>query len=61
MAAKATKQTGPNTYEIQGLSTDAKPLIYASGSTYYELDTGKGWVYDSNNINPLTSNGWWGA
>ena len=49
-----------NKAELSGLSTDVKPITNIStGSTYYELDTGAGWMYDSGNINPITGNGWW--
>jgi hypothetical protein len=48
-----------NKQELQGLSTDVKPVDVGNGSTYLELDTGNGWVYDKNNVNPSTSNGWW--
>lgn len=55
-----------NMYELQGLSTDTKPTIVNgdkidSGSTFYELNTGKGFAYSDNNINPATGNGWWGV
>lgn len=51
---------GGNTKEFHGLSTDIKPVIsIGEGSTFYELDTAKGWVYDGVNINPLTGNKWW--
>lgn len=46
--------------EYQGLSTDTKPTTgVPDGSTYYELDTENLKVYDTVNINPATSNGWW--
>ena len=52
---------GGNKKEYQGLSTDTKPITnIGGGSTFYELDTGKAWIYDLNNINSITSNGWWG-
>lgn len=52
---------GMDTIEYQGLSTDIKPTPsnLAPGSTFYELNTGKGFDYDPNNINPITGNGWW--
>lgn len=44
----------------QGLSTDTKPTAnVGSGSSFYELDTGKCWLYDAGNTNSVTSNGWW--
>jgi hypothetical protein len=49
-----------NKKELQGLSTDIKPITdIGSGSTFYELDTGKGWIFDTTNINSSTGNGWW--
>jgi hypothetical protein len=47
--------------ELVGLSTDTKPTDCPSGSTFYELDTGKGFIYNSVNVNPVTGNGWWGV
>ena len=45
--------------DFRGLSTDTKPTTGIKvGSTYYELDTGKCWVF-SDNENPVTTNGWW--
>lgn len=32
--------------DISGLSTDEKPLGYANGSTFLEMDTGKVFVFD---------------
>jgi len=51
--------TGGNIKNYQGLSTDTKPVDCGSGSSFYELDTGKAWLYDANNENPVTENGWW--
>jgi hypothetical protein len=58
--------TGGDKKEFQGLSTDAKPVnvpgagnVIGSGSTFYEVDTKKGFVFDANNINPVTGSGWW--
>lgn len=57
-----------NIKSFQGLSTDDKPVsnttgnvkyIIGSGSKFYELDTGKTFVYDENNVNVATTNGWW--
>ena len=46
--------------ELQGLSTDTKPTeLLGTGSTLWEIDTKKGWIFDEKNINPITSNGWW--
>lgn len=43
-----------------GLSTDTKPTSNVkTEATFYELDTGKVWIYNVKNINPITSNGWW--
>jgi len=51
---------GGYVYDMQGLSTDTKPTSgIASGSTFWDIDTSTGWVYDANNVNPATSNGWW--
>ena len=45
---------------LQGLGADTKPTTgVPSGSTFYELDTEKAWIYDAYNINPATANGWW--
>jgi hypothetical protein len=49
--------------DFQGLSTDIKPVddkIYrvGYGSTFYEIDTKKAYLYDTN-INPLTTDNWW--
>lgn len=43
----------------QGLSTDAKPATAKSGSRFYELDTGKYWIYSEANVNPATGTHWW--
>lgn len=51
--------TGGNIMMFQGLSTDDKPDTCGSGSTFYELNTEKTWVYDANNENAETSDGWW--
>jgi hypothetical protein len=51
---------GGNKKEFQGLSTDTKPTLdIGGGSTFYELDTKKGWVFDLGNVNPATNNNWW--
>ena len=51
--------------EFQGLSTDVKPIDnpvtrdrVGHGSTFYEINTGKAFIYDIN-INPVTNSGWW--
>jgi hypothetical protein len=59
MVNKAGVTSGGNKVELQGLSTDTKPTNYGSGTTFYELDTGKGYVFDTVNINPDTNDGWW--
>jgi hypothetical protein len=44
----------------QGLSTDRKPTgDVSTGSFFLEVDTGKTYVFDFYNINPVTNNGWW--
>ncbi len=43
------------------LSTDTLPTIgVEDGSTAYMDDTKTGWIYDSKNINSVTTTGWWG-
>jgi hypothetical protein len=51
--------TGGNKNEYQGLSTDTKPTDCGAGSTFYELDTKKGFIYDLSNKNPATNSFWW--
>jgi hypothetical protein len=49
------------TKSYQGISADgrtADPFI-TSGSKFLELDTLKVWIYDENNINPVTNDNWW--
>ena len=49
-----------NIKDWQGLSSETKPVTdLGSGSTFYELDTGKLWLYDADNTNPVTTTGWW--
>ena len=55
-----------NRQDMQGLSTDTKPLLSArnenldAGSTFLELNlTQKLWIFSPGNINPATTNGWW--
>lgn len=58
--SKIISTTAGNVESFQGLSTDDKPVTnIGAGSTFYELDTKKAWVFDAANENPLTSNGWW--
>ena len=47
--------------DYTGLSTDPKPTdeTVKTEAIFYELDTKYYWVYNKNNINPVTSNGWW--
>lgn len=47
--------------EYHGLSTDTKPTLsdMSNESTFYEIDTGSGFVYSQSNTNPATTNGWW--
>lgn len=46
--------------DFTGLAGDTKPTDNVkTEATYYELDTGKIWIYNSKNINPITLNGWW--
>lgn len=42
-----------------GLAADTKPTtgVYP-GDVFYELDTGKSWMF-SRNTNTATGNGWW--
>lgn len=35
--------------EGRGLSTDPKPTDWDNGSIYYEMDTGKVYMYDEEN------------
>lgn len=51
---------GGNKKEFQCLSTDTKLIIdIGDSSTAYELNTGKGWIFDSKNLNPTTNSYWW--
>lgn len=51
--------------EYTGLTADQRPSdddVYriGSGSTYMELDGLKRiFMYDANNINPITNDNWW--
>lgn len=46
--------------EYQGKSSDTKPTTgVVNGSTFLDIDSKTLWVYDSNNVNPATGNGWW--
>jgi hypothetical protein len=57
--AKAGKDNGTLTSDFLGLSTDVKPTNCGDGSTFYELNTKKVFIFCSTNINPITTNGWW--
>lgn len=35
-------------YDIRGLSTDTKPVGVPNGSSYAEIDTGKGYLFDAD-------------
>ena len=35
--------------DIRGLSTDTKPTNYPNGSTFVEMDTGKVFIFDTEN------------
>jgi hypothetical protein len=43
---KIGKVTNYNIQELIGLSTDTKPVDIDAGSTFYELDTKKGYIFD---------------
>lgn len=46
--------------DFTGLKDDPKPIENVkTEATFYELDTFKTWIYNAQNINPLTGNGWW--
>lgn len=46
--------------DFTGLASDTKPIDNVkTEASYYELDTGKMWIYNAKNINPITGNGWW--
>lgn len=32
-----------------GLDSDTKPITGKAGSTFYELNTGQGWIWDGTN------------
>ena len=60
MAIEKVGLTTPcNKQHLNVLSTDTKPTNIAPGSSCYELDTKKSWVFSEANINPITGNGWW--
>lgn len=61
MVTKTGVTGGGDVKSYQGLSSDTKPTTCGSGSTFYELDTKKAWVYDANNVNPGTATKWWEA
>jgi len=37
-------------YDIRGLSTDTKPLDVPNGSSFYEMDTKKVYMFDAENV-----------
>lgn len=46
--------------DFTGLSTDIKETDNVkTESIFYELDTKIYWIFNKNNINPATDNGWW--
>jgi hypothetical protein len=46
--------------DFTGLSTDTKPTDNVkTEAIFYELDTGKMYIYNNKNINSETNNGWW--
>lgn len=47
--------------DYSGLSTDTKPTdkTVKTEAIFYELDTKLYWIYNSENINPATDDGWW--
>ena len=46
--------------DFTGLSTDTKPTDNVkTEAIFYELDTGKMYIYNNQNINSETNNGWW--
>lgn len=57
--------TGGNERKYQGLSTVTKPTVdnnnfpLGAGSAAYELDTGYEYIFDPNNICPVTGTYWW--
>ena len=40
---------GDGWYELDGLSTDRKPLHYRNGTVFREIDTDKKYKYDAEN------------
>jgi hypothetical protein len=62
--SKMNEESVTRLAEYTGLSTDDKPEVdssnpIGSGSIFYELDTGKVFIYSEENENPVTSNNWW--
>ena len=59
----AITQHGDEIYgkiDFTGMSTDTKETYNVkTEAKYYELDTGKMWIFNKENINPITGNGWW--
>ncbi len=59
----AITQHGDEIYgkiDFTGLSTDPKPTDNVkTEAIFYELDSKLYWVFNKENINPATGNGWW--
>lgn len=36
-------------FDLRGLSTDSKPTSVPNGSSFIEIDTGKGYLFDEEN------------
>lgn len=48
--------------DIQGKSTDTRPTTNIQDDTYFiTLDTGAVYTFSKGNINPATSDEWWGV
>ena len=47
--------------DYSGLSSDTKPTdeTVKTEAIFYELDTKLYWIYNAENINPATDDGWW--
>lgn len=43
-----TTAVGSDVWDIRGLSTDEKPANAPNGSTYYEINTGKVFMFDGS-------------
>ncbi len=62
ITTKTSEKPGGGDWVIEyaGLSTDSKPVVgVGDGSTFWELDTQRIWVFSTSNVNSVTSNGWW--